>query len=133
MLKNKKATLSVIILLIAFSLVRAMAQQAKLVLPFTHEGKISSMAFSPSGRYLLSGDSDGVLKTWDMTTGTQIATRTIHNWDINAIHFISEKEYITTSRENIFKKWTLGKDQPLVEFGSENDLYIVITMQKSQR
>ena len=40
------------------------------------------MAFSPDGTVVASGNADGTVDFWDITTGHRIAVRTVANWPI---------------------------------------------------
>jgi len=44
--------------------------------PVGHNSSVNSVAFSPDGRYALSGSWDKTLKLWDVATGAEIRTFT---------------------------------------------------------
>lgn len=59
-----------------------------------HTGLVFSVAFSPDGRYILSGSRDGTLKLWDANDGREIRTYTgISAWASQAI-FSPDARYI---------------------------------------
>ncbi len=39
-----------------------------------HSGEVTSVAFSPDGKQLFSGGSDGTRKLWDVATGNLLVT-----------------------------------------------------------
>ena len=44
-----------------------------------HVGKVTSVAFSPNGRFVLSGCWDGTWKLWDLATGRVVQERKAHD------------------------------------------------------
>lgn len=37
-----------------------------------HRSEITKLTFTPDGRWLTSGDSDGSIRIWDLTAGKQL-------------------------------------------------------------
>jgi WD40 repeat protein len=37
-----------------------------------HTGRVQSVAFSPDGRYIVSGSSDGTIRIWEAGRGTTV-------------------------------------------------------------
>jgi hypothetical protein len=54
--------------------VRAVADGKEVFTLTGHTTEVRSLAFSPDGRRLASGDEDGVLKLWDLSTGAELLT-----------------------------------------------------------
>lgn len=50
------------------------AQKPELVVQMGHSGGINSVAFSPNGKYALSGSTDRTLKLWDIESGKELAS-----------------------------------------------------------
>lgn len=55
------------------------------VVPDAHQQEISALAFSPDGKQLVSGSSDGTVRTWDTRTGKQLALWTCDPWQFVAV------------------------------------------------
>jgi WD40 repeat protein len=69
------------------------AQEFELFVPLDHHSLISSFAFSPDHKYVLSGSSDKSLKLWDVKSGRQIRTFWGHGGYIDAVFFFPDSRY----------------------------------------
>src|SRR5262245_53290668 len=56
------------------------AAQPRLVVQLGHSHDITSAAFSPDGRYILSGGYDGAVKLWEVDTGREVRTFASHGY-----------------------------------------------------
>jgi len=54
-------------------------EKPEIFVQMGHSEVISAIAFSPDGRYILSGSDDKTLKLWDVETGREIRTFNGHN------------------------------------------------------
>jgi len=52
-----------------------------------HTDTVSSVAFSPDGRYALSGSTDKTLKLWEIASGKEIRTLSGHTMWIYSVAF----------------------------------------------
>jgi uncharacterized protein with WD repeat len=65
------------------------------------DGGIRSVAFSPDGTRVLSGDLHGVLKLWDASTGEQIATfQEKMETEISSVAFSPDARYAASGTDN---------------------------------
>ena len=55
------------------------------------------MAFSPDGRYLVTGDGLGALQVWDAETGRAVGTLGTHDQDIRGVVFSRVGGHLATS------------------------------------
>ena len=62
-----------------------------------HEGRILSAAFSPDGKYLLTGADDRTAKLWDVETGVEIRTFSGHSRWIESVAFSRDRKIIATA------------------------------------
>lgn len=62
-----------IIFILSISPVSA-ADKPEIFVQMGHTDSISTIAFSPDGKYILSGSMDKTLKLWDVSTGREIRT-----------------------------------------------------------
>ena len=61
-----------------------------------HSGDITSVAFSPDGRYVLTGSWDDTAKLWDTATGREIRTFKGHSGDVVSVAFSPDGRYVLT-------------------------------------
>ena len=54
------------------STTQAQEEPMELVIQLGHSKSVSSVAFSPDGRYALSGSGDETLQLWDVANGREI-------------------------------------------------------------
>jgi WD40 repeat protein len=75
-----------------------------------HQGYVFAVAFSPDGKYLLSGSNDNTLKLWD-TSGKLLKTFTGHKYPVSAVAFSPDGKYLLSgSCDKTLKLWdTSGK------------------------
>lgn len=66
---------------------------------------IASLAFSPNGKYIVSGDSDGVIKIWDLTNGEARSIESPGKSRVNAVVFSPDGAQIASSDGNNIILW----------------------------
>jgi len=78
-----------------------------------HSGLILSVAYSPDGRYAVSGGGDRMVKLWDATRGLEIRTFAGHGDNVNAVAFSPDGRHILSgSDDGTMKLWdvTTGRE-----------------------
>lgn len=82
-----------------------------------HQGWTTSVAFSPDGTQLASGDGDGVVILWDVTTGQQQAVLpTGHSGPVWFLHFagpVAAPRLLTGNGDGTLIQWDLQTLEPL--------------------
>ncbi|KAF0143810.1 MAG: wd40 repeat subgroup [Nitrospirae bacterium] len=104
-----------------------------------HSKWISSAAFSPDGKYVISGSGDATLKLWDVSTGKEIRTfkghmegYTITNWEtppgVLSVDFSPNGRYVISAGDASIRLWdvvTAAELAMMVEF--EDGEWLTIT------
>jgi WD40 repeat protein len=87
-----------------------------------HTDGITSLAFSPDGKYILSGNDDGTLKLWDRVTGIEIRTFSGHsNGRLSVVFSNSGKWAISVGKDGTARIWEIesGKQLRVVKMDME--------------
>jgi WD40 repeat protein len=87
-----------------------------------HQSRVIAIAFSPAGKYILTGSLDRTARLWDWE-GTQIGVFKGHrDWVYSAVFSSEGKHILTGSRDRTACLWDL-QGNPLQEFtGHEKDV-----------
>ncbi|MCK9196864.1 MAG: caspase family protein [Syntrophales bacterium] len=81
------------------------------------KNRISTVIFSPDGKYLLSGAWDSTIRMWDVSTGQKIKTFAGHTGRINSLAFSSDgARVLSAARDNLVKLWDVATGRELRTF-----------------
>ena len=84
-----------------------LAQAPRLVAPIGHIGGVEAIAFSPNGKYVLTGSIDHTAKLWDLK-GHEIQTFSGHTQAVNSVAFSPDGKFVFTgSRDSTAILWDL--------------------------
>lgn len=78
---------------------------AGVKMPQGHGDIISSVAFSPEGRYVASGSSDNTIKIWDTSSGACAKTLQGHTSSVNSVAFSPDQYVASGSSDQTIKIW----------------------------
>jgi len=94
--------LSVVLLLA----VGAFAQgKPRLIAQIGHKELVTALAWSTDGRWLLSGDRDGVVVLWDVDTGRELRRLAGHSAWIKSVAFSADGRYAFTASRRTVRVW----------------------------
>jgi uncharacterized delta-60 repeat protein len=101
----------------------------------THDDGVTSVAFSPDGRYVVSGSYDATARIWEVDTGKEIASMT-HDDGVTSVAFSPDGKYVVSgSFDTTARVWevTTGQEVASIPYGdmvtsvafSPNGKYVV--------
>src|SRR4051812_45616393 len=74
-----------------------------------HEAMVADVAFSPDGRVIVTGSYDGTARTWEVVTGTPLATFAGHEGAVYAVAFSPDGTRIATaSADKTARVWDVA-------------------------
>jgi hypothetical protein len=90
--------------------------------PLPHRGAVLAAAFSPDGKLVLTGSSDGVARLWDVASGKAVGQPMAHRGPVTAVAFGGDgRTALTGSRDGTARLWdaTSGRSlgPPLTHLG----------------
>jgi len=85
-------------------------QSQSLIRAFSgHTDFVNTCAYSPDGKKIISGSSDGKVKVWETETGFETITLSEHSDKVNACKFSPDGKLIATaSEDNTTMLWDAG-------------------------
>lgn len=93
-----------------------------------HSDVIEAVAYSPDGRWILSGSRDNTAKLWDAKTGRLLRTFTGHQSAIRSIGFLETRtRFMTASDDGTVKIWSTRRDQPLATLMETDKGWLAVT------
>ena len=104
----------------------ALVEAAALALPrqqfFGYTDQIWAVAFSPDGKYVLTGSWDGTARLWDAQTGRELQSFTsAYHANIEGVAFSPDGKYVLTgSADNAARLWDARSGQQLHIFVGHN-------------
>ena len=90
--------------------VKVLPDDSALIRTFEgHSDWVNSVAFSPDGRYALSGSDDETLKLWEITTGREIRTFERHSDGVTSVAFSPDGRYaLSGNGDATLKLWEVS-------------------------
>jgi WD40 repeat protein len=80
-----------------------------------------SVAFSPDGKYVLTGSDDGTPRLWDTATGTLVRTFSGHTNIVRSVAFSPDGKYVLTgSLDGTARLWDTATGDEVRSFGSSS-------------
>ena len=84
---------------------------------FSHEVGISSVAYSPTGDMIASGEDDGTVKLWSTKTGQEIVTFKGHGERVYSVAFSPVGDAIASGADDgTVKLWSIEAEREIITF-----------------
>ena len=81
-----------------------------------HNALVASVAFSPDGKYIVSGSADETVRLWDSASGAQLMELEDHEDWVSAVAFAPDGKYIMSgSDDKMVRVWDLASGEVLLE------------------
>ncbi|MCI0553114.1 MAG: WD40 repeat domain-containing protein [Anaerolineae bacterium] len=90
------------------------AATGKEISRMTHDDRVYSIAFSPDGKYVVSGSYDTTARVWEAATGKEISRMTHDNW-LTSVAFSPDGKYVVSgSIDNTALVWEASTGKEIV-------------------
>jgi WD40 repeat protein len=97
-------------------------QTPELVVNKGHSDRVSSVAFSPDGRFVVTGSQDSTAKLWDVATGKELRTFGGHSHDVLSVAFSPDGRYVVTGNgDKTARLWDPATGKELRTFAGHSD------------
>ena len=92
-----------------------------------HEDDVTSVVFSPDGKYLASGSWDNTVKLWEVETGNCIKTLSGHEDHVTSVAYGPDEKYVASgSWDKTVKLWDVTTGECIKTLENAHSVYSVV-------
>jgi WD40 repeat protein len=107
----------VVLILMSFQGMAAAAEKPNVFVQLGHsQSPVSDVAFSPDGRYVLTGSNDTTIKLWDAATGREIKTFSGHKDPVLSVAFSPDGRFALSGSMEEVKLWDVNTGREIRTF-----------------
>jgi serine/threonine protein kinase/DNA-binding XRE family transcriptional regulator len=93
-----------------------------------HTDSVLTMAFSPDGRYMLTGSTDKTARLWDVASGQQVRQFVGHTIGVFGVAFSPDgKHALTGSFDKTARLWDVATGQEIRQFIGHTDAVFLVS------
>jgi WD40 repeat protein len=96
-------------------------------------GTVSSVAFSPDGRFVLSGGDDKTLKLWELDTGKELRTFSGHTGAVVSVAFSPDGRFALSGDDKALKLWEVDAGKELRTFSGHTGAVVSVAFSSDGR
>ena len=95
----------------------------ELVFNVGHSGAVSSVCYSPDGKYIASASAvhDHTIKLWELATGRVVRTLIGHTGDINSVTYSLDGKYLASGAYDGAKIWEVATGECIKTLSGHED------------
>lgn len=110
------------VILVAGFTISVPAQRLETVVQRGHYESVKAVAFTPDGKYLLSGSRDKTIKLWELSSGHEIRSYFGHKSTINDLVITPDgKHFVSSSADYTAKLWEIATGKLIRTFIGHTD------------
>jgi WD40 repeat protein len=114
---NKFFAVFFVVACAGYAIAQDLASGPQLTVQIGHTGDVRSVAFSPDGRYVLSGSEDGTAKLWEVSTGREVRTLSGHRSNVTSVSISPDGRHgLSGSYDGTAKLWDLETGREIWSF-----------------
>ncbi len=119
----------VIVLFLLYNLVFAQTEQSiETVIQTGHYAAVTAVAYSPDGKFAVTGSADKTIKLWEVATGREIRSYLGNSGDITFLTFDQTGKFLVSiDPDHALKIWEVASSKEIRTIGLPDDRIISAT------
>lgn len=114
--------------------IATIAQGIETVVQRGHYESVKAVAFTPDGKFLLTGSRDKSIKLWEVATGRELRSYLGHQSTVNDIAISSDgKFFISSSADKTAKMWNISSGELLKTFEGNTDYLTSVALSHNDK